>query len=74
VLEVLVHLVGLLLEAGDLHLAGGDVALELLDLVVEDKLELLELLRLLFQLVDLLLALSNVAVLGGDLRGLLLDL
>ena len=70
VLEVLVHLVGLLLEAGDLHLAGRDVALELLDLVVEHELELLELLRLLLQLVELLLSVTDQLVLGADLRSL----
>lgn len=64
VLKVLVHLVCLLLEAGYFHLSGSDVALELLDLVVEDELELLELLRLLFELIDLLLSVTDQLVLG----------
>lgn len=64
VLEVLVHLVCLLLEASDFHLSGRDIALELLDLVVEDELELLELLRLLFELIDLLLSVTDQLVLG----------
>lgn len=59
VLEVLVHLVGLLLETRDLHLAGRDVALKLFDLVVKHKLELLELLSLLLELVDLLLPVTD---------------
>jgi len=73
-LEVLVHVIGLLLEAGDLHLAGGNVALELLDLVVEDELELLQFLSLLLQLVNFLLAVTDKLVFRADLGCLVLDL
>ena len=45
-LQVLVHIVCLLLQASDFHLARSDVSLELLNLVVEDELELLKFLCL----------------------------
>ena len=46
-LQVLVHLVCLFLETGDFHLARRYISLELLDLIVEHKFELLQLLSLL---------------------------
>ena len=71
-LEVLIHFVSLLLETGDLHLSGCDVAFELLDFVVKHELELLELLRLLFQLIDLLFSITNQLILSRDLCSLIL--
>jgi len=46
--QVLVHVVGLLLQSGDLHASWGDVSLQLFDFVIKHELELLELLSLLF--------------------------
>jgi hypothetical protein len=66
--------VGLLLKTGDFHLSGCDITLELLDFVVEHKLELFELLRLLLQLIDLFLSVTYQLILGGDLGGLVTDL
>ena len=51
-LELTPHLVGLVVQLLDLDLAGPDVALELLDLVVENELEFLEFLCLLLQIED----------------------
>ena len=73
-LEVLVHVICLLLQACDLHLAGGNVTLELLDLVVEHELELLQLLGLLLQLIDLLLTVTDELIFSADLSCLVLDL
>jgi len=56
VFEIVVEGVRLRAELEDLLLLGCDGAVEVLDLVVEDELELLELLGLLFQAVDFLLA------------------
>ena len=72
-LKVLIHLVGFLLKASDFHLTRGDVPLEFLDLVVKYELELLELLRFLFQLVNLFLAITDQLVFSADLVGLVLD-
>jgi hypothetical protein len=63
----LVHGVCLALKTRDFLLTGCNVALELLDLVVEHELELLELLRLLLQDVDLAFALTNGLVLVVNL-------
>ena len=46
-LEGSVHLIGLLLQLADLLLFGLDLTLQFLDFVVEHKLKLLQLLRLL---------------------------
>lgn len=64
----------LLFKAGDFHLSGSDVTLELLDFVVEHELELFELLRLLLQLIDLFLSVTYQLILGGDFCGLVTDL
>ena len=63
----LIHGVCLALKTRDFLLTGCNVALELLDLVVEHELELLELLRLLLQDVDLAFALTNGLVLVVNL-------
>lgn len=52
VLHLNLHLSDLLVEGGDVVLAGQDVPLQLLDLVVEHELKLLQLLRLLLQFDD----------------------
>jgi hypothetical protein len=74
VLQVLIHIISFLFKAGDLHLTGCDVPLELLDLIVEHELELLELLCLLLKLIDLLFSVTDKLVLRTDFRGLVLDL
>jgi len=61
-LEVVVHLVGLLLELEDLVLPRRYVSLEVCDLVVQHELEFLQLLRLFLERVDLLFAGSNLLV------------
>ena len=58
-LELLAHLVGLLIQLLDLDLAGSNVTLELLDLVVKDEFELLKFLRLLLQIVDSLVFVAD---------------
>ena len=59
VLELLTHLVGLLIQLLDLDLAGSNVTLELLDLVVKNELELLQLLRFLLQVVNSLVLITD---------------
>ena len=72
-LQLLVHFLGFLLQPRNLHLSGRNVALQLLDLVVQHKLELLQLLGLLLELVDAPFFLTNLRVLQFDLLGLLVD-
>jgi len=69
--QVLVHVVGLLLQSGDLHASWGDVSLQLFDFVIKHELELLELLSLLFQSVNLLLFFSDHVVFLMDREALL---
>ena len=66
-LQLLVHLSDLILHIRDVLLAGFDSPLELLDLEVEDKLELLQLLVLLLQVVDSLLLVPDRLVPVPDL-------
>ena len=66
-LQLLVHLSDLILHIRDVLLAGFDGPLELLDLEVEDKLELLQLLVLLLQVVDSLLLVPDRLVPVPDL-------
>lgn len=72
--QLIVHVIGCLFQLGNLLLPGLNVPLEFLDLVVEDKLELLKFLGLLLQQVDhflpvfdLRLLLSNLILLRFDL-------
>jgi len=71
--QVLVHLVCFFLKTGDFHASGSNVTLELFDLVVKDKLELLELLGLLFERVDTLLVVTNDSIFVGNLLKLSLN-
>ena len=48
-LELLIHGFGALLQVDDLHLSWGDVLVQLLDLEIKHKLELLQLLGTLFE-------------------------
>ena len=73
-LQILVHLIGLLLQPRDLHFSRCYVPLQFLDLIVQHELELLQLLRLLLQLINLLLPLSDRYVLVPNLSRLLLYL
>jgi len=59
VLELLTHLVGLLIQLLDLDLAGSNVTLELLDLVVKHELELLQLLCFLLQVINSLVLITD---------------
>jgi hypothetical protein len=74
VLEVLIHFISFFLQPSDLHLAGSNVALQFLNLVVKHKLELFEFLSLLFELINLLLALTDSEVFGSNFGLLNLDL
>ena len=72
-LQLLVHLGDLRFHVGDVLLSWFDGPFELLDLEVEDKLELFELLVLLLQIVDSLLLVAdrlvpvaNLALQAGD--------
>lgn len=69
--QVLVHIVGLLLQSSDLHASWGNVSLQLLNFVIKDELELLELLGLLFKSIDLLLLVSDHVILLMNLETLL---
>ena len=77
-LQLLVHLGDLRLHVGDVLLSWFDGPFELLDLEVEDKLELLELLVLLLQIVDSLLLVADrlvpVANLALQARDVLLEI
>jgi len=57
--ELLTHLVGLLVELLDFELSWANVSLELFDLIIEHKLELLKLLSLLPEVIDSLVLVFN---------------
>ena len=65
VLHLYLHLVDLLVQAGNIVLTRQDISLQLLDLVVKDEFELLQLLCLLLQLDD-----AGILVLNGRSSGL----
>jgi hypothetical protein len=62
VVNFLFHRVSLLLQFVQLLLAGTNVALQLLDLVIQHKLELLKLLSLFLQIVNSLILVPNGSV------------
>ena len=72
-LKVLIHLIGFLLQAGNLHLTRGNITLKLLNLIVKHELELFQLLCLFLQLVNLLLSIPNQLVFRTYLICLVLD-
>lgn len=68
--SLLLHLIGLLLQLINSVATGSNVPLQLLDLVVKNKFELLQLLSLLLQIVDSLLLVPDGGFSFGQLQGL----
>ena len=66
-LQFLIHFVGLGTELVNFHLAGSNVSLQFLDLVVKHKLKLLQLLSLLLERINFLLTITNLSVLNLNL-------
>ena len=60
--QVVVHVVGFLLQSLDFHASWSDFSFELLDLVIEHKFELFKLLSLLLKRVNFLFKISNLCV------------
>jgi len=71
--ESLVHQFCIGGKLADLHLARSDIPLEFRDLVVEDKFEFLQFLRLLLEDVDVTFSLSNLGVLNLNILELSRD-
>ena len=71
-LQPLVHLNGLLPQVVYLEISRRDISPLILDLFVQNKLKLLQLLRLLLQMKDITLQLMNVLVFLVDLSLLFL--
>ena len=67
------HLVGLIFEIVDGLASGTNIALQLLNLIVEHKLELLQLLSLLLQVMDPFVLISNRGLSFGQFQGLALN-
>lgn len=70
---LLLHLVGLIFEIVDGLASGTNIALQLLNLIVEHKLELLQLLSLLLQVMDPFVLISNRGLSFGQFQGLALN-
>ena len=70
---LLLHSVGLLLKFVELLLTGTDITLQLLNLVVEHKLELLQLLGLLLEVVNPLVFVANGGLALGEFTLLALN-
>jgi hypothetical protein len=74
VLQLLTHLVCLLIQGLNLELSWTDISLQLLDLIIEHKLELLQLLGLLLEIDDALVLVFDGLVSLLQLVLLTLDL
>jgi hypothetical protein len=74
VLQLLTHLVCLLIQGLNLELSWTDISLQLLDLIIEHKLELLQLLGLLLEIDDTLVLVFDGLVSLLQLVLLTLDL
>lgn len=70
---LLLHLVGLIFEIVDGLASGTNIALQLLNLIVKHKLELLQLLSLLLQVMDPFVLISNRGLSFGQFQGLALN-
>jgi hypothetical protein len=70
---LLLHLVGLIFEIVDGLASGTNIALQLLNLIVKHKLELLQLLGLLLQIMDPFVLISNRSLSFGQFQSLALN-
>lgn len=70
---LLLHLVGLILEIVDGFASGTNITLQLLNLIVKHKLELLQFLGLLLQVMDPFVLISDRGLSFGQFQGLALN-